>query len=305
MKAKNIGVYLDFDNLWGSLLGELGINIEERIKEKKYGLLPVEIETVKELLTTYLPYFLYFGLEENFTSPNGKIKGHVRYIKAFAVFSKLPFANQIGEIQNMLHNVGIEPFPSFTARNVKDASDRALILEVVEDVFFNQLPVDVVVIGSGDIDFYPLISFFYEHSDKNLYLLSFENSLNSLYREIPLTASRLIDIRTLEFSPYNSKTFGEILQEKKNALQESVGIALSTFKKLFFEKFSEAQKEGKEIRTGLLFSKWRKEWKRQGYDFDNNEINHFLNLLQKEGLIRIEPDNKDTPLKGRIVKLGG
>ena len=299
MGVKNIGVYLDFDNLWGGLLRELGIDPKER-KQKNYGLLPVEVEIVKELLMKFLPYFLYFGLEEKFTVRN--TESHVRYIKAFAVFSQLPFANQIGDIQNLLHNVGIEPFPSFIAQNTKDASDRALILEVVEDVFFNQLPVDIVVIGSGDIDFYPLVSFFYEHSNKSLYILSFENSLSSLYREIPLTASRLIDIKTLPKYPL---TLEDVLSGKKETLRRSIENALSTFKKLFFEKFSEAQKEGKEVRTGLLFRKWHKEWQKQGYDFNSNEINHFLNLLQKEGLIRIEPDNEDTPLKGRIVKLGG
>ena len=307
MKSKNIGVYLDFDNFWGGLLRDLGIDPKER-KQKNYGLLPAEIEIVEELLTKYLSSFLYSGLEWKFSlwdkAAESRISSYVRYIKAFTVFSKLPFANQIGDIQNLLHNVGIEPFPSFIAQNTKDASDRALILEVVEDVFFNQLPIDIVVIGSGDIDFYPLISFFYEHSDKSLYILSFDNSLSSLYKEIPLTASRLINIRGL-LHVLHRRTFGSILEEKKQKLQESIKDSFSNFKRLFLEKLLEAQKEGKEVRTGLLFSKWLKEWRKQGYDFNSNEINHFLDLMQKEGLIRIEPDREDTPLRGKIVRLGG
>ena len=295
LKTKNIGVYLDFDNLFGSLLRELGIDPRER-KQKNYALLPIEVKVVREILSKFLPTFLYFGLEERFAT-------HVRYIKAFAVFSKLPFANQIGDIQNLLHNVGIEPFPSFIAQNTKDASDRALILEVVEDIFFNQLPIDIVVIGSGDIDFYPLISFFYEHSNKYLYLLSFENSLSSLYKKIPLTALKLIDIKTLQLSPSDSESFGEILREKRNTLCKSIEESFLNFKRLFFEKLLNSEREGKEVRTGLVLSKWRKEWKKQGYNFDSNEVNHFLNLLQKEGSIKIEPDKKDTPLRGKIVSL--
>ncbi|MEO2082487.1 MAG: hypothetical protein ABGX12_00490 [Desulfurobacteriaceae bacterium] len=178
LKSNNIDVYLDFDNLWGGLLRELGIDPKKR-KQKNYGLLPSEIEIVKELLTKYLSSFLY------------------------------------------------------------------------------------------------------KHSDKSLYILSFENPLNNLYKEIPLTASKLIE---------------DLLGKEKKKLQESIKDSFSNFKRLFLEKSSEeTQKEGREVKTGLLFSKWLKEWRKQGYDFNSNEINHFLDLMQKEGLIRIEHDREVLP----------
>jgi hypothetical protein len=297
----NIGVYLDFDNIWGGLLRELGIDPKER-KQKNYGLIPTEIETIKELLKNFLSDFLYSGLRELFSQSDigkpGKVQ--VRYVKAFAVFSKLPFAVQIGDIQNLLHNFGTEPFPSFIAQNTKDASDRILILEVIEDVFFNRLPIDTVVIGSGDIDFYPLVSFFYEHSDKNLYILSFKNSLNSLYKELPLTKSKILDINDLK-NEYSK--FCNILMDRKKELKENINEEYEKFKKLFSEKFLEAQEEGRKIKTGLLFSKWLKDWKQLGYKFDNNEVNLFLDYLQKEELIEIKPDNESTPLNGEITML--
>jgi hypothetical protein len=297
----NIGVYLDFDNIWGGLLRELGIDPKER-KQKNYGLIPTEIETIKELLKNFLSDFLYSGLRELFSQSDiGKLgKVQVRYVKAFAVFSKLPFAVQIGDIQNLLHNFGTEPFPSFIAQNTKDASDRILILEVIEDVFFNRLPIDTVVIGSGDIDFYPLVSFFYEHSDKNLYILSFKNSLNSLYKELPLTKSKILDINDLK-NEYSK--FCNILMDRKKELKENINEEYEKFKKLFSEKFLEAQEEGRKIKTGLLFSKWLKDWKQLGYKFDNNEVNLFLDYLQKEELIEIKPDNESTPLNGEITML--
>ncbi len=300
LKKNNIGIYLDFDNIWGGLLRELRIDVEDR-RKKGISLLPVEVEVLKELLNM-LSSFIYEGLAYFFPALS-----NVRYVKAFAVFSKLPFITQIGEIQTLLHNSGIEPFTSFIAKDTKDASDRALILEVVEDIFFNQLPVDIIAIGSGDIDFYPLVSFFYEHSDKELYILSFKNSLSYTYFEIPLTSSRIIDFCDLVARAPEALgiTLGAKLVEINNELETKKRERLEIFKDLFFKSLDDSLSQGKSIKTGLIIKCWKKEWKEKGYNFNNNEINYFLDLLQQEGFIKIEPSDEKRPLNGTIVKIGG
>ena len=302
MKKKNIGVYLDFDNIWGGLLRELRIDVEDR-RKKGISLLPAEVDALKKLLDM-LSLFIYEGLSKFFRS-------QVRYVKAFAVFSKLPFVTQIGEIQTLLHNSGIEPFTSFIAKDIKDASDRALILEVVEDIFFNQLPVDIIAIGSGDIDFYPLVSFFYEHSDKDLYILSFKNSLSRTYYEIPLTSSRIIDFYDLS-SVNLAVQYGwtdfkleDAISIMNRALDSKKKEKLKIFRELFFNNLNDFLEQGKSVKTGLVITCWKKEWKGKGYSFDDNEINYFLDLLQQEGLIKIEPFDERKPLYGKIVKVGG
>jgi hypothetical protein len=233
--------------------------------------------------------------------------GSVRYAKAFAVFSKLPFANEIGDIPTILHNSGIEPVSSFIAKNVKDASDRVLILEAVEDVFFNSLPVDIVVIASGDIDFYPFVSFFYEHSNRELYLLSFKDSLNSLYKELPLTSSKILFTENLISVVQKSEplpmslSFGEFVELKKRELDEFLLKRLEEFEKHLISKLSAAFSEGKEVKTGLLIKSWLKEWNRGGANFSVGEVNYFLDQLQERGIIKIEGDDL-TPLRGKILK---
>ena len=299
-KKKNIGIYLDLDNIWGGLLRELGINVEER-KKKLIGLLPAERDLLKEILTKILPAVLYVGISEEYHEyERGNIvaNAEVRFIKAFAVFSKLPFINQIDEIQTLLHNVGIEPFPSFIAKDTKDASDRALILEIVEDIFFNQLPIDVVILGSGDIDFYPLVSFFYEHSDKGLYLLSFRNSLSNIYLQIPLTQEKVLLIEDICYR--EAYWFKEKLMEFKRDLKEVIEMKFSNFRDLLLKKLNEFIKAGKIVKTGLVITGWKKEWKEKGFTFDESEINFFLDRLVEEKVIIIEPDVPDKPLKGRI-----
>jgi len=281
-KKINIGVYLDFDNIWGGLLRELGIDPDER-RRKGIGLLSEEISLLKKILNEILPLAFYEGIARRFTSVSHRnYSAQVRYVKAFAVFSKLPFGDQIGDIQTILHNSGIEPFPSFIAKDTKDASDRSLILEIVEDIFFNHLPIDIVVIGSGDVDFYPLVSFFYEHSDKSLYILSFENSKSSLYEEIPLTSSKLICLEKLkievetDFGITVQKDLNWILGEEKRILLEKLYEKFSKFKEIFFRDFKAYEEKGKEVKSGLVVKRWRKQWKeKEQITFTENEINYF------------------------------
>jgi len=306
----NIGVYLDFDNIWGGLLRELGIDPDER-RKRGISLLSEEILLLKRIMNEILPLIFYEGISHRFTStsyiPRGRYFeeirkfGQVRYVKAFAVFSKLPFGDQVGDIQTILHNSGIEPFPSFIAKDTKDASDRSLILEVIEDIFFNRLPIDVVIIGSGDVDFYPLVSFFYEHSDKSLYILSFRNSKSSLYREIPLTMTKLIDIEDLQTG---EESLEQVLIREKKIIFKEINEKFLKFRGLFLEKYRTYTGQNKEVKTGLVVKMWRRQWKEEEQIvFTESEINYLLDQLQNEGAIKIEPSNPGFPLRGKITLL--
>lgn len=300
VKNNNIGIYLDFDNIWGGILRKLEIDAKDR-QEHSISLHPIEVKVFKDILSS-LGKFLYWGLKLKFSSYSDEygsdVYAKVRYIKAFAVFSKLPFANKIGDVQTILHNSGIEPISSFIAKEVKDASDRVLILEVIEDIFFNKLPIDTVIIGSGDIDFYPFVSFFYEHSDKELYLLSFKEEVSSLYKQIPLTSQKVLPMEDLEVG--DSLSFKDFLKEKKEELSRGITSELERFKKLFISKFLEEERERQEIKTGLVVRWWRKEWLKQGINFSSEEINYFLYLLKKGKIIDIEKEG--APLRGKIKK---
>jgi hypothetical protein len=64
MANNNIGVYLDFDNVWGDILRKLGIDVEDR-RRKGIPLLPTEAEILKEIILSF-GKFLYQGLSAFF-----------------------------------------------------------------------------------------------------------------------------------------------------------------------------------------------------------------------------------------------
>ncbi|MHB1012795.1 MAG: NYN domain-containing protein [Desulfobacteria bacterium] len=107
------------------------------------------------------------------------ITSRVRYIKAHSEWSFLPLASEI-QLLALARSVGILPHQSHarefrgkSSKVIKEASDRALILKVVEDLFLRKtVNVDSVIIGSGDIGFVPLIEFLIEHTNLNVGLVS-------------------------------------------------------------------------------------------------------------------------------------
>ena len=301
IKRERLGVYVDFDNVWGGILRFLSIDPKKR--EKKYkvsGLTLSEKKCFQDILENVLPQLFYKYIANHFSLyekdvGNAKLKlGEVRYVKAFSTFSKLPFHNIVGNVPAMLHKYGIEPFNSFLAKDEKDASDRALILEVIEDVFFNKVPVDHVVIVGGDIDFYPLFSFFYEHSDKDIYIASFRNSLSQDYFRIPLTNGKVIVLDDLPLSPFeDSKTVKDLFKEKYMQLKIEERNRYDEFKKHLIQKYKEALSQGKKLRTGFFIKEGK---------FNTMEINIFIEQMKNEKMIEIHPDNeRETPLNGEIV----
>jgi len=311
-----IGVYVDFDNVWGGILRAFGIDPEER--QKKYGqkgITTLEREYLKRTVEVLFPKLFFKSIAEHYYFTKGSVyddilkievekatRGEVRYVKAFSTFSKLPFHSEIGNIPAMLHKYGIEPFNSFLAKNEKDASDRTLILEVIEDIFFNKLPIDHVVIIGGDIDFYPLFSFFYEHSEKNIYIASFKNSISNYYFQIPLTSNRVIILDNLPFEVEGKKTVGDFIKNEREKLKNEEEKRYQTFKDYLLTKYEELSSEGKELNTGFLIKD--KELQEKGFK-KSIEINIFLDRMKKERIIDIlQPDPK-IPLRGKIIIKGG
>lgn len=66
----------------------------------------------------------------------------------------------------------LSKIPSFVSsgkRKNKNTSDIALTLEVVNDLIIKTISVVPVVISYGDINFYPLIAWIREHTDKGIF----------------------------------------------------------------------------------------------------------------------------------------
>jgi NYN domain len=112
-----------------------------------------------------------------------------RYSKAFAVWENLDYGR---ELAPRLRQAGINPIQSlgkvFHAsgrKTIKEASDRALILKVVEDVMLRpHSKLDAIVLGTGDFGFVPLIEFLMEHTDLNVHVISFGSSLSSAMEQM-------------------------------------------------------------------------------------------------------------------------
>jgi len=184
----NLGVYIDFDNLIGGFKANLGINEKDGLKDFQKILIPI-------LLRIFLQKI---GIPEKIP-PEGRKQ--ILFKKIFAEYHNIPLKNLLKpEPFVFLNNIGLKPINPYIissrAKN-KNASDISLTLEVVNDLIIKKNPIDGVVIFSGDIDFYPLISWIREHTAKEVYIISFSERLNRLYFEI---FKHLIDYKHIIFA---------------------------------------------------------------------------------------------------------
>ena len=166
------GIYIDFDNLIGGFKANLHVKREEE-------LIPFQRRFIPVLLKKFLQAL---GLPNSNQPP--------RFKKVFAEYHNLPFKNLLRPQPFVfLNNIGITPINPFVIgsggkNKNKNASDISLTLEVVNDVILKNIPIDAIVLFSGDIDFYPLISWIREHTEKNVYLISFSDRLKKNYIDI-------------------------------------------------------------------------------------------------------------------------
>lgn len=169
---KRLGIYVDFDNLYGACLDFLEISIDShRTKDR------TEIKTIIE---SFLEIF-FIELTEYFSNY------YISFIKVFAEFENLPHSRLVN-IQQVLSSVGVRIITPFYVkvgkRKTKNASDIQLALEVATDFSIKKIDIDSIAIVSGDIDMYPLVSWFREHIGKEVFLMSLSKRLNSIYKKL-------------------------------------------------------------------------------------------------------------------------
>ncbi len=289
----------------GGCLDYLGIRVDKPISKLQFKV----FSQVLECFLGKFPFLLS--------------KGECAFIKAFAEYENLPHSKAFKPgIQIFLHNIGIKPISPFVSsgkRKNKNASDIALSLEVVNDLIIKKVPVDSVVICSGDIDFYPLISWIREHINKSIYVTSFSKRTSQVYNKVFdfSDSERLIWLDDLlieclrctlrdilaDFKNYlfDSKVswFKEkvekFLPEEYNSIKDLGQRELNTsiklddkcrkFKKKVLEGLRSWLKKNEYASTGLIITNWLPRW---NLDLDEEEANECLKELIESGELERE-----------------
>jgi uncharacterized LabA/DUF88 family protein len=146
VEEPNVAIYLDFENLAISAL-EVYRGIEQ----------PLQIEPIIQYI---------------------RQKGRVRIKKVYADWSKKKFSLYQKDL--LRHGFELIHLPETNLLG-KNGSDMRLVIDVMEELQQEPRP-DVVVIGSGDSDFIPLIQHMLNRNIE-VVLLSFEHSVSSLIKE--------------------------------------------------------------------------------------------------------------------------
>jgi hypothetical protein len=293
---ESCGIYLDWDNIWGGLLDFLHIKYDPK------GATPLSADQKRQIekFISDLPIKLH------------KVLPDIRFIKAFADFDRLPYANSLSpSITHLLYNAEMEPHPSFVKAGkttLKDASDRTLMLETIEDVFFTQKTIDCIVIGSGDVDFYPFIQFIREHSNKSVSLISFRKTLSSFYSNISYFPKEGIHILEDLMSDHKTLMFPEKTDTPTEATTEEISLPRENIDgdEILYQKFKEElikgvtnwnRKKEQDVKTGLVVNSWLSRW---DLSLTLDQFDSFLQRMKDEKKIDIIPTNPNKPLQGKI-----
>ena len=224
------GLYIDFDNFWNSIL-DLVTEIRKRDEKDKNIMNNIE-NKFNEILDNLLSNLKQKNLE-------------IKFIKAYADFNNLPYSNVINII-DMLHKKGIKTIHPYVRGN-KDMSDRALIIGVIDDLFFNE-NVDSIFILTGDIDYLPLFDFISSKTEKEFFLISFENRFNNAYKEIFYLENKIVFLD--EILSISSKSlecekkldiFKEFLETKKLDINKGINYkeTMNNLNSYYYCKFDE------------------------------------------------------------------
>jgi len=180
---KRIAVYLDWENLW---IPHVKLAFPHLHRGNKS--VPAAKATAEEQSLLYeLPNLIAQRISTS------SLASSPRFSKAFAVWENLDYGQ---ELMPRLRQAGINPIQSLGKiyhssgkKTIKEASDRALILKVVEDVMLRpHSKLDAIVLGTGDFGFVPLIEFIMEHTDLEVFITSFTTSLSTPLSEMVVTA---------------------------------------------------------------------------------------------------------------------
>jgi len=208
-----VGLYIDFDNLWASIL-----DIVPEIKKKDEDDKSILNKIIQKLNDT-LNQIIKTLEEENM---------EIKFIKAYSDYTQLLFNDKINII-DILHKKGIKTIHPYVRGN-KDMSDRALIIGVIEDIFFSE-NVDLILVLTGDIDYLPLFEFISSKTEKDFSLISFKNRLNKGYEELfylknkILIIDDLLEIDSVELEDEKKfEIFKEFLEEKGLNIDRGIDI---------------------------------------------------------------------------------
>ena len=186
---EKIAVYVDLDNVYSGVLDKLGIKRDDKLSVFK-----------KELLRRTLARFVFLMERKLFLTlsfENPQVEAEEGYVclsfKTFAVYEKLPHASEVfgASFQSFLHGLGaipVNPFVDFSKRSSsarrekrKNASDIALILEAIDDIVVRKIPVNSIMVCTGDSDLYPLVSWLKQCTGKEIIIAGFSGRVNRIY----------------------------------------------------------------------------------------------------------------------------
>ncbi len=269
MSVHFLGIYVDFDNIWGGFLESFGFSTESSLSRgERLYLLDLSRNFIRACLNPYSELWNQFNEE-----------GGVRpaFIKIFADFEALPFKEGVIDALQETGAIVHYPFVRRRGKHTKDASDRALILEVVADVFFKRSGLTGMILCTGDIDYFPLIRFLKEYKpDFSVYLWSFRNRANTFYKENAHLFEKIFYL--------DDFITGEVerLRPRETAPEEKL---YEKFRDRVLRGLKNWFGKGKEYATkDLILKNWLPRWAELSILSYEDGL-HFLKRMEEEGLI--------------------
>jgi hypothetical protein len=239
----NIGVYIDFDNIWASILDNVPtLLLKYNIDEDNEKHIRKEFEyTIDKII-------------DSIKSNNANIK----FIKAFSDFDKLLFIKDVNVI-DILHSKGIQTYMPYV-RNNKDMSDRALIISTIKDIAIDKRNINKMLLLTGDIDYLPLFEFLSESTIVEFEILSFKNRFNQGYAEVFYLKDKIKFIDTII---------------ERNSLELEDNKKLLMFQKYLENNNIDVKKERVDIKKTI------RELNNEYYcRFEHNRIKKFISKLK-------------------------
>jgi len=148
---KNFSLYIDLTGIYENLI---------RLFSLEKNVSPFKESIFKEVVKCFLKSLIFIDNKK------------ARFTKAFHISREF---NLDKDLKNFILNLGIisiEPTTLFT-KNYRSALDLELSLEIVNDNLRNN-SIESFILVSGNFNFYPIVRWIKESTDKNVYVLLFK-----------------------------------------------------------------------------------------------------------------------------------
>ncbi len=317
-----VAVYVDLDNIYPGIIDKLGISTN--IRENT----PFQREFFKNIFLEFFTclskklFFTNLSLAQRnestkLTQSDESSEYNCLCIKAFAEYEKLPLHSEFRpSLQAHLYDAGVIPVHPFVAytgkRKQSNAADLRLVLTVIEDVIIKKIPVDSILICTGDAGLYPLVAGLKEHTGKFVMIGGFMGRTSHYYDSMSTVDKKvLLDVylkealkRTLEHFLENPGTircgikdgdlkFVNQLKMADDQLKNKVLKVLKQitgkvaeksncdkFKKKVVKGLQNWLSENPEATTGLIMESWFPKW---NINLSLREANECLEELVRSG----------------------